>query len=142
MYALGSAMDELAVACGIEPVTLRIRNEADVDPETRKPFTSRSLVECLREGAARFGFSERDPTPGIRREGPWLYGTGVASSTYPARRRQSEAIARAEADGRLRVMIAAADIGTGARTALTRIAADALGGHPDAVPLASGDSDL
>ncbi|HEY2317698.1 MAG TPA: xanthine dehydrogenase family protein molybdopterin-binding subunit [Solirubrobacteraceae bacterium] len=142
MYALESAMDELAVACGIDPVGLRILNEPSVDPETGKPFTSRSLVECLRVGAARFGWHERDPMPGIRRDGPWLWGTGVAASTYPARRRQSQAIARVEGDGHYRVMIAAADIGTGARTALTQVAADALGVASAGVTVEIGDSDL
>lgn len=142
MYALESAVDELAVACGIDPVQLRIRNEPEVDPETGDPFSSRGLVQCLREGAERFGWAERDPTPGVRRDGRWLYGTGVAASTYPARRRPSEAIARAEPDGSYRVMIAAADIGTGARTALTQIAADALDADPSAVTVEIGDSDL
>jgi xanthine dehydrogenase YagR molybdenum-binding subunit len=142
MYALESAIDELAVACGIDPVALRIRNEPDADPETGEPFSSRGLVQCLREGAERFGWSGRDPTPGARRDGRWLYGTGVAASTYPARRRPSQAIARAEADGTYRVMIAAADIGTGARTALTQIAADALEADPVAVTVEIGDSDL
>jgi xanthine dehydrogenase YagR molybdenum-binding subunit len=142
MYALESAMDELAAACRIDPVTLRLRNEPEVDPESGLEFSSRSLVQCLREGAARFGWSERDPTPAIRRDGRWLYGTGVASSTYPARRRPSQAIARAEPDGHFRVMIAAADIGTGARTALTQIAADALKVDAARVSVEIGDSDL
>ncbi|HYZ80385.1 MAG TPA: molybdopterin cofactor-binding domain-containing protein, partial [Solirubrobacteraceae bacterium] len=142
MYALESAIDELAVACGIDPVELRIRNEPDVDPETGHPFSSRGLAQCLREGAERFGWAERDPTPGVRRNGRWLYGTGVAASTYPARRRPSRAIARAQPDGSYRVMIAAADIGTGARTALTQIAADALDADPSEVTVEIGDSDL
>jgi xanthine dehydrogenase YagR molybdenum-binding subunit len=126
MYALESAMDELAIACGLDPIELRIRNEPDIDPETGSRFSSRGLVACLRDGAARFGWSERDPRPGVRREGPWLTGTGVAASTYPARRRPSEAGARLDADGFYTIRIAAADIGTGARTVLTQIAADTL----------------
>ncbi len=143
MYALESALDELAVACGVDPVALRIGNEPDVDPETGQEWSSRSLVTCLREGAERFGWSDRDPTPGARRDGRWLIGTGVASSTYPARRRPSQAIARAEPGGeRFTVRIAAADIGTGARTALTQIAADALDVAPADVTLEIGDSQL
>ena len=142
MYALECAMDELAIAAGIDPVELRIRNEPDVEPESGVPFSSRHLVDCLREGAERFGWTGRDPTPGVRREGRWLVGTGVASSTYPARRRPSQAIARAEPDGRLVVRIGAADIGTGARTVLTQIAADALGADPALVTLELGDSAL
>jgi xanthine dehydrogenase YagR molybdenum-binding subunit len=142
MYALESAMDELAIACGLDPVELRIRNEPEVDPETGMPFSSRNLVACLREGAERFGWTERDPTPGVRRDGPWLGGTGVATSTYPARRSSSGAAARAERGGGFTVRIGAADIGTGARTVLTQIAADALGVPPEQVRLELGDSAL
>jgi xanthine dehydrogenase YagR molybdenum-binding subunit len=142
MFALESAMDELAYTCGIDPIELRIRNEPDVDPEKDLPFSSRNLVACLREGATRFGWAERDPTPGTRRDGGWLIGTGVAASTYPARRRPSQARARRDSDGGYGVQIAAADIGTGARTALTQIAAQELGVDPSAVRVEVGDSAL
>ncbi len=141
MYALESAMDELAIACGIDPIELRVRNDPEVDPETGNRFSSRNLVACLREGAERFGWADRDPAPGIRREGRWLVGTGVAASTYPARRQPSSARARYEPeDGRYTIQIAAADIGTGARTALTQIAADALEVGIEQVEVQIGDS--
>jgi CO/xanthine dehydrogenase Mo-binding subunit len=92
-------------------------------------------------GARRFGWADRDPQPGARRDGRWLTGTGVAASTYPARRRPSRATVTAR-DGEFVVEIAATDIGTGARTALTQIAADALGTGPDRVRVELGDSDL
>ena len=142
MYALESAMDELAIACGLDPIELRVRNEPETDPETGLPFSSRGLIACLREGAARFGWDERDPTPGARRDGDWLVGSGVAASTYPARRMASSAFVRAEADGRFVVGIGAADIGTGARTVLTQIAADALEVPPERVHVEIGDSAL
>jgi xanthine dehydrogenase YagR molybdenum-binding subunit len=142
MFALESAMDELAIALGIDPIELRIRNEPDVYPENGMPFSSRNLVGCLREGAERFGWAERDPTPGVRRDGQWRIGTGVAASTYPARRRPSQADARAEPDGSFVVRIGAADIGTGARTVLTQIAAEALGVEPERVRVELGDSAL
>jgi xanthine dehydrogenase YagR molybdenum-binding subunit len=142
MYALESAIDELALACGLDPIELRIRNDPDRDPETGLPFSSRNLVACLREGAERFGWAGRDPTPGVRREGHWLLGTGVAASTYPARRRPSQALARCEAGGGYLVRVAAADIGTGARTALTQIAADALDVGPERVRVEVGDTDF
>jgi xanthine dehydrogenase YagR molybdenum-binding subunit len=142
MYALESAIDELAVACGIDPVELRAANEPDVDPESGHPFSSRGLVACLREGARRFGWEERDPAPGVRRDGRWLVGTGAASSTYPARRRPSRARARREADGGFQVAVAANDIGTGARTVLQQIAADALDTDPERVRIEIGDSSL
>jgi len=140
MYALESAIDELASACGIDPVELRIRNEPEVDPETGHPFSSRGLVACLRQGAERFGWHPRDPTPGARREGRWLVGTGVAASTYPARRRPAQALARRLPDGTYEVEIAAADIGTGARTVLTQIAAEALEVAPERVRVRVGES--
>jgi xanthine dehydrogenase YagR molybdenum-binding subunit len=141
MYALESAMDELAVACAIDPIELRVRNEPRVDPETGKPFPSRHLVECLREGAQRIGWSAR-AEPGARRVGRGLVGLGVAASTYPARTRPSSARARALPDGGFEIEIAAADIGTGARTVLGQIAADALGVDAARVRVRLGDSAL
>jgi xanthine dehydrogenase YagR molybdenum-binding subunit len=141
MFALESAMDELAIAAGLDPVELRVRNEPDTEPESGLPFSSRNLVGCLREGARRFGWDHRDPRPGLRQEGRWLIGTGMAASTYPARRRPSQATA-VTADGGFVVRIAAADIGTGARTALTRIAAQALDTSADRVRVELGDSAL
>ncbi|HEX6787748.1 MAG TPA: xanthine dehydrogenase family protein molybdopterin-binding subunit [Gaiellaceae bacterium] len=141
MFALESAMDELAVACGIDPIELRIRNEPEIDPESGNRFSTRSLVACLREGAERFGWSER-ADPGSRRDGRWLVGLGVASSTYPARRAPSTAYARAEGDGTYTIRITAADIGTGARTVLTQIAADTLEVPLESVHVEIGDSDF
>jgi xanthine dehydrogenase YagR molybdenum-binding subunit len=129
------------VAAGVDPVELRIRNEPATEPGSGLPFSSRNLVACLREGARRFGWADRDPRPGIRREGRWLAGTGVAAATYPARRRPSRATATASDDGFV-VRIAAADIGTGARTALTKIAAQALGTTAARVRVELGDSAL
>jgi xanthine dehydrogenase YagR molybdenum-binding subunit len=142
MYALESAMDELAIACGLDPVELRIRNEPDVDPETGLRFSSRNLVACLREGVRLFGWDARAHAPGPRLRGRTYVGTGVASSTYPARRRPSSALARVEADGSYVVQIAASDIGQGGRTVLTQIAADALDVPIERVRVEIGDSSL
>jgi len=140
LYALESAMDELAIACDMDPIELRIRNEPPEDPERGIPWSSRNLVACLRDGAERFGWAGRDPAPGARRDGRWLVGSGVASSTYPAYRAPSTATARVDDDGGFTVRIAAADIGTGARTVLTQIAADTLGVDPAQVRMEIGDS--
>ena len=142
MYALESAIDELAVACRIDPIELRVRNEPERDPESDLPWSSRNLIACLREGAERFGWSARDPAPGVRRDGRQLIGSGVAAATFPAFRRPSQAIVRAEPDGSFIVRIAAADIGTGARTVLTQIAADALSAPFERVHVELGDSIL
>ena len=140
MYALESVMDELAIATGIDPVELRIRNDTDRTPESDLPFSSRNLAACLRQGAEQFGWAERDPAPGTRMEGRKLVGMGVASATYPAYMRPSQATARAEPDGTFTIRIAAADIGTGARTALTLIAAETLKVDLGQVRVEVGDS--
>jgi xanthine dehydrogenase YagR molybdenum-binding subunit len=142
MFALESAMDELAVALGLDPIELRVRNEPAIDPETGLPFSSRGLVACLRQGAERFGWAQRDLQPRMRRAGRWLIGTGVAASTYPAVQLPATAHVAVDAAGRYRVRIAASDIGQGAWTALTQIAAEALEVPVEQVQLDIGDSAL
>ncbi|MEU4659593.1 xanthine dehydrogenase family protein molybdopterin-binding subunit [Streptomyces sp. NPDC023723] len=142
MYALESAMDELAVELGVDPVELRIRNEPEAEPDSGKPFSSRHLVECLREGARRFGWAARDPRPRSGTEGPLLVGTGVAAATYPVLVSPSTASARALPDGGFLVQVNATDIGTGARTVLAQVAADTLGVPLDRVRIEVGSTDL
>ncbi|GAB3387268.1 xanthine dehydrogenase family protein molybdopterin-binding subunit [Amycolatopsis echigonensis] len=140
MFGPEVAMDELAEALGVDPVDLRVRNEPERDPESGRPFSSRHLVECLRTGAERFGWDQRDPRPGVRRDGPWLVGSGVAASVYPAKRMPgSSAVVRYE-KGRYAVEIGAADLGTGAWTILPQIAADALDVPADSVDVRIGDT--
>ncbi|MFJ4776045.1 xanthine dehydrogenase family protein molybdopterin-binding subunit [Streptomyces sp. NPDC088762] len=139
MYALESAMDELADALGIDPVELRIRNEPTAEPDSGHPFSSRHLVECLREGAARFDWAAHR-TP--RRDGPLLIGTGVAASTYPVYIGPSSARAHALPDGTYVVQTNATDLGTGARTVLAQTAADALRVPLDRVTVEIGHSAL
>ncbi|MFD0008340.1 xanthine dehydrogenase family protein molybdopterin-binding subunit [Streptomyces sp. NPDC127178] len=141
-FALESALDELAEKCGIDPIELRLRNEPDKGPVSGLPFAKRNLRACFEEGARRFGWTERDPRPGVRREGRWLLGTGTAAASFPAGAAPSTAAITAEADGRFTVRISAADIGTGARTALTLVAADALDVVPERVTVRIGDSEF
>ena len=143
MFGPEVAMDELATAAGIDPIELRVRNDPDTDPESGLPFSSRRLVECLREGARRFGWDGRSPAPRARREAGWLVGTGVASSVYPLYRMPgSAAHIRALSAGRYSVGIGAADIGTGTWTTLTQIAADALDVGVENIDLHIGDTAL
>ncbi len=135
MFALESAMDELAIALDMDPVELRVRNDPPEHPETGKPWSSRGLVACLREGAERFGWDARhDLSEGT--------GCGVAASMYPVYRAPAWAHAKRESDGSVTVRIASADIGTGARTVLTQIAADALGLPFDRARVELGSSDF
>ncbi|MFD3540808.1 xanthine dehydrogenase family protein molybdopterin-binding subunit [Streptomyces sp. NPDC058662] len=139
MYALESAMDELADALGLDPVELRVRNEPAEEPDSGRPFSSRHLVECLREGADRFGWASlRTP----RRDGPLLCGTGVAAATYPYLVAPSTARAHARPDGTYVVEVGATDIGTGARTVLAQVAADTLQVPLGAVTVAVGHTGL
>ncbi|MEV7903552.1 xanthine dehydrogenase family protein molybdopterin-binding subunit [Streptomyces anulatus] len=141
-FAIEAALDELATRAGVDPIELRLRNEPVVGPVSGLPFSSRNLAACFREGARRFGWADRDPRPGTRRDGRWLLGTGTAAASFGAGAAPSTALVTAEADGSFTVRIAAADIGTGARTALTLIAADALGTAPGHVRVRIGDSDF
>ncbi|KNB50589.1 xanthine dehydrogenase family protein molybdopterin-binding subunit [Streptomyces caatingaensis] len=141
-FALECALDELAERCGIDPIVLRGRNEPAVGPVSGLPFAGRRLLDCFAEGARRFGWDGRDPRPGVRRDGRWLVGTGTAAATFFAGAFPATASATAHPDGTFTVRIAAADIGTGARTALTQLAAEALEVTPGRVRLLIADSDF
>ncbi|MDB5447592.1 MAG: xanthine dehydrogenase family protein molybdopterin-binding subunit [Phenylobacterium sp.] len=142
MLALEQAMDELAYATGLDPIELRERNEPSVHPETGKPFSTRQLVACYREGARRFGWDQRPAKPASRREGRWLIGYGMAASIRSNFMAPSQARAKLAPDGRLTVQTAMTDIGTGSYTILTQIAAEAMGLPVDQVLVEIGDSNL
>ncbi|THG31742.1 xanthine dehydrogenase family protein molybdopterin-binding subunit [Naasia lichenicola] len=142
MYALESAMDELAAAAGIDPIELRRRNEPERDPELDVPYSSRDLIGCMERGAELFGWAERDPRPAAHIDGRWAIGTGMAASTYPAMAQPSGAVVTAMPDGRYRLGINATDIGTGSRTVMRQIAADALDVEPEAIDIRIADSNL
>ena len=127
-FALESAIDELAVRLGMDPIELRIRNEPEKDPTTGTPFSSRHVVEAYRAGAERFGWSGRNATPGTRREGEWLVGMGVAKATYPYHRMPGGAARiTLTRDGHATVSIAAHEMGMGTSTAQTQVTAERLG---------------
>ncbi len=148
MFALETAMDELAQACGLDPIELRRRNEPAVDPESGKPWGDRRVLECLDLGAETFGWADRPADPRATRDGEWWVGTGCAAATYPAYLMPGNT-ARVRFDGAgpdgraaWTVSIGAADIGTGAWTVLGQIAADALGCDTDQVEIELGDTAL
>ena len=126
--ALESAMDELAETCGLDPLELRLRNYAEIEPITDKPFSSKALRECYAQGAAKFGWAGRPLKPRqMRDENGLLVGWGVGTATFPAFMFQAEAEAELKADGSAHVEIGAHDMGQGAWTSLAQIAADAVG---------------
>jgi xanthine dehydrogenase YagR molybdenum-binding subunit len=144
-FALESAIDELAYKLKIDPVEFRIKNEPEKDPISRKPFSSRSLVECLREGAKKFGWNKRKFEPRSIREGNYLIGYGVGCGTYPARQRETSAIVKLKKDGEdvtASIELAASDLGTGTYTILAQVAAETLGLPVNKVGVKIGDSDL
>jgi xanthine dehydrogenase YagR molybdenum-binding subunit len=143
VFTLETAMDELAGLLRIDPVELRVRNHTPVDPAGH-PWSSDGLVECLRLGAERFGWSDRDPTPRTTREGDWLIGTGMASAAYPVAffMPPQRARARILADGSATVQTSTQEFGTGVLTMASQVAADALGVAFGDVDFQAGDSDL
>ncbi|MGI5191648.1 xanthine dehydrogenase family protein molybdopterin-binding subunit [Promicromonospora sp. CA-289599] len=141
-FALETAMDELAVATGIDPVELRLRNHATVHPVSGLPWSSKHLEECYRVGARRFGWSARSATPRSRVEGQWLYGTGMAAAIYPAHRRPASVRVRLLDDDTAVVSTGISDFGTGGATMVAVSGADALGIPLDRVTPEIGDSVL
>jgi xanthine dehydrogenase YagR molybdenum-binding subunit len=141
--ALESAIDELAWACRMDPLEFRIRNDAEVEPISGKPFSSKALRDCYARGAERFGWARRPLSPRqMRDDAGFLVGWGVGTATFPALMFQAAARALVRADGRGVMETGAHDMGQGASTALAQIAADSLGVDLDRVEFRSGTSDL
>jgi xanthine dehydrogenase YagR molybdenum-binding subunit len=141
--ALESAIDEAAWACGMDPLAFRLKNYAEVEPISGKPFSSKALRECYAQGAARFGWSKRPLAPRqLRDEAGLLVGWGIGTATFPALMFQAEARAVVRSDGSGVMETGAHDMGQGAWTALAQIAADGLGLDLEQVEFKAGTSDL
>ncbi len=140
VYALEAAMDELADALNLDPIELRLRNYAEEDPGKHLPWSSKSLRECYRLGAEKFGWSRRDPTPRSMREGDWLVGWGMATATYPTNRSAASATVQVYSDGHARAVSGTQDLGTGTYTIMTQIAAENLGMPVTSVHFELGDT--
>ena len=126
--ALESAIDEMAHACGMDPLAFRLRNYAEVEPISGKPFSSKALRDCYAQGAARFGWERRLRAPrSMRDHAGFLVGWGVGTATFPALMFEGHAKAVLRQDGSGVMEIGAHDMGQGAWTALAQIAADSLG---------------
>src|SRR5215475_8626389 len=141
IYALESAMDELAIKLNMDPIELRRMNDSMTD-SMGKQWSTRSLMQCYDEAAQAFGWSQRNPKPGSMRDGDWLIGWGCASAVYPTHVGAATARVRLLADGKARVQIAAHEIGTGVRTVVAQMAAERLGIPLSSVTVETGDSVL
>ncbi|BCM93388.1 putative xanthine dehydrogenase YagR molybdenum-binding subunit [Abditibacteriota bacterium] len=139
---LECAMDELAAKLGMDPIEFRLHNDTQIDGSNKKPFSSRALKECLTLGRDKFGWSERKMEPGTLRQGRYLVGYGVAGGTYPANFRPSSARIMLMQNGAVLVQSSSHDLGTGAYTIFTQIAAEELGVPVDNVRVELGDTKL
>ncbi|MBW4627350.1 MAG: xanthine dehydrogenase family protein molybdopterin-binding subunit [Brasilonema octagenarum HA4186-MV1] len=141
-FALESAIDELAYKLNIDPIELRLRNYAEVDPSNKLPWSSKSLRECYKVGAQRFGWQKRNPKPRSMQDGNYLIGWGMATATYPTNRSPASAITQIMADGTALVRSGSQDIGTGTYTVMTQVAAQALGLPVEKIRFELGDTNM
>ena len=142
MWALECAMDEMAHELNLDPVEFRLMNYADVNPQNGLPWSSKQLKECYARGQALIGWNERKLAPRQTRDGRYLVGYGMATSTYPGYRQAASAKCRIYPDGRAVAGSAGSDIGTGAYTVFRQVAADTLGYALYKVVFELGDSNL
>ena len=142
LYAIECAMDELAYAADIDPLELRLINYSDQDQFQDKPYSSKELRECYRQGAEKFGWSERNPQPRSMRDGAELVGWGMATGIWPALQVPASARAVLTANGSVEIASATADIGPGTYTMMAQLGAELLGVPLDNVTVKLGDSAL
>ena len=133
LLAFESAVDELAVKLGMDPLELRLKNDTAIDPEKNRPLSGRRLADCLREGAERFGWDDRPTTPGSRRDGDWLIGYGVASSMRGHYQMKTGASVRIDPEGFVLVRSDMTDLGMGTYTIVAQVAAQRLNVDVDQV---------
>ncbi|HEX7678710.1 MAG TPA: xanthine dehydrogenase family protein molybdopterin-binding subunit [Thermoanaerobaculia bacterium] len=142
MYALESAMDEMAYALTIDPIQLRLLNHADADPASGKPWSSKSIKECYTQGAERFGWPRRTAEPRSMRDGRQLIGLGMASATYPSHRAPASARAVMHGDGNVDVSSGTHEMGMGTATVMAQLAAETLSVPFERVRFRYGDTTL
>jgi len=142
MFALESALDELAYKLKMDPVQLRLANYAETDPDTNLPWSTKLLKQCYQIGAEKFGWSRRNPSPGTMRDGRYLVGMGMATAVYPVNHFPSSARVIIKQDGTAIAESSTHDLGTGTYTILTQIASDELGLPTDRITVLIGDTNL
>ena len=141
-FALESALDELSYELRLDPIELRLRNYAEVEPNSGLPWSSKALRECYLVGAERFGWAKRTPEVGSIRDGHWLVGYGMAGVKYEWYTAPCQVSVSISRDGTAHVRSAGTDIGTGTYTVATQLAAELLGLDIGQVRVELGDSDL
>jgi xanthine dehydrogenase YagR molybdenum-binding subunit len=142
LFAIESAVDELAIKLNVDPVQLRLINEPKIDESLNVPFSSRHLKECLTIGAEKFGWEKRTKAVGSMRRDGLVVGWGVAAGSWAARRLATEAIVELHSNGTARVLTATQDIGTGTYTVLAQLVADVTGIALDKISVVIGDTRL
>jgi xanthine dehydrogenase YagR molybdenum-binding subunit len=142
IHAVESTMDDLSYQLGIDPLELRLLNYTQMDSTVDKPYSSKELMECYRQGAAKFGWDKRSPQPRSMRRGSKLLGYGMATGIWEVNRLLARAEAIMTSEGKLEVSSAVTDIGTGTLTVMTQIAADELGLQLSEVSFSYGDSKM
>ena len=142
VYALECAMDELAAALNLDPVELRLRCYSDRDQHTDRPYSSKNLRDCYRQGADAFGWDKRSPEPRSMRDSTELVGWGMASGVWEALQVPITVRIVLTANGHAEVSCATSDIGTGTYTIMAQVAAEMLGLPLDSVTIKLGDSTL
>jgi xanthine dehydrogenase YagR molybdenum-binding subunit len=139
-FALESAMDELAYAINLDPIEFRLRNHADKDPESNRPWSSKYLKECYQMGAERIGWKDRKLQPRSLMNGDWLTGYGMGTGTFGAMRWVATVKAKLQPDGRLILQCSVNDMGPGTATMMTAVASDVLGIAPDKITVQMGST--
>ncbi len=142
LYALESAMDELAIALKIDPVELRLLNEPEVDESSGLPFSSRHLAECLKTGVDKFGWAQRTPEVGSMKRDGLTLGWGVGACSWPGLRFSAAASIDLRADDTACVACGTQDIGTGTYTVLAQLVAESTGIALDKIEVELGDTNL
>jgi xanthine dehydrogenase YagR molybdenum-binding subunit len=142
VYALECAMDELAVALRLDPLDLRLRCYSDRDQHADRPYSSKNLRDCYRQGAEAFGWDKRNPEPRSMRDGSELVGWGMATGVWEAMQVPIGVRIILTANGHAEVSCATSDIGTGTYTIMAQVAADMLGLSLDDITIKLGDSTL
>ncbi|HEY0795227.1 MAG TPA: xanthine dehydrogenase family protein molybdopterin-binding subunit [Acidisarcina sp.] len=139
-FGLESALDEMAYALNMDPIALRLKNYAEKDPTSDKPFSSKNLKECYARGAEKFGWAKRNPEPRSTKDGRLLVGWGMATATYSANRSTAACSVSFEPNGRVTVASGTQDLGTGMYTLMAQVAADALKMPIEKIDAKLGDS--